>query len=57
MQLNDGVVCGLQALDAGAPISILVGDGTLSRIMNVLGNLMDKASEIESEERWPVHHI
>ena len=55
MQPTDGVVRGLQALDTGAPISVPVGEGTLGRVMNVLGNPVDEAGEIDSEERRPIH--
>ena len=55
MQPTDGVVRGLLAEDTGAPISVPVGEGTLGRVMNVLGNPVDEAGEIESEERRPIH--
>ena len=55
MQPTDGVVRGLPAEDTGAPISVPVGESTLGRVMNVLGNPVDEAGEIESEERRPIH--
>ena len=55
MQPTDGVVRGLLAVDTGAPISVPVGEATLGRVMNVLGNPVDEAGEIASEERRPIH--
>ena len=55
MQPTDGVVRGLLAEDTGAPISVPVGESTLGRVMNVLGNPVDEAGEIASEERRPIH--
>ena len=55
MQPTDGVVRGLLAVDSGAPISVPVGEGTLGRVMNVLGNPVDEAGEIEAEARRPIH--
>ena len=55
MQPTDGVVRGLLAVDTGAPISVPVGEGTLGRVMNVLGDPVDEAGEIETEIRSPIH--
>jgi len=55
MQPTDGVVRGLSAVDSGAPISVPVGEGTLGRVMNVLGEPVDEAGEIEAEARRPLH--
>ena len=55
MQPTDGVVRGLLAVDSGAPITVPVGESTLGRVMNVLGNPVDEAGEIESETRRPIH--
>ena len=55
MQPTDGVVRGLLAVDTGAPITVPVGESTLGRVMNVLGNPVDEAGEIESEDRRPIH--
>ena len=55
MQPTDGVVRGLLAEDTGAPISVPVGESTLGRVMNVLGNPVDEAGEIASAERRPIH--
>jgi len=55
MGSTDGLRRGLPALDTGAPISVPVGPKTLGRIMNVLGEPVDEAGEVGSEERWPIH--
>ena len=55
MQPTDGVVRGLLAIDSGAPISVPVGEGTLGRVMNVLGNPVDEAGDIEAETQRPIH--
>ncbi len=55
MQPTDGVVRGLIAVDTGAPISVPVGEATLGRVMNVLGEPVDEAGDIPTEERRPIH--
>ena len=55
MRPTDGVVRGLLAVDTGAPITVPVGEGTLGRVMNVLGNPVDEAGAIEAEARRPIH--
>ena len=55
MDSTDGLVRGMEALDTGAPISIPVGEKTLGRILNVVGNAIDNNPEPDSEERWPIH--
>jgi F-type H+-transporting ATPase subunit beta len=41
MSSTDGLVRGMDAIDTGAPITIPVGEGTLGRIFNVLGETVD----------------
>ncbi len=55
MQPTDGVVRGLSAVDTGAPVTTPVGEGTLGRVMNVLGEPVDEAGPIEAEIRHPIH--
>lgn len=45
---TDGLIRGLDAIDTGAPISIPVGNGTLGRMFNVLGNPMDGKEPLDS---------
>jgi len=55
MEATDGLVRGQPIHDTGSPISIPVGDGTLGRIMNVVGEPVDMAGPIDHKERWPIH--
>ena len=41
--------------DTGAPITVPVGQATLGRIFNVLGEAIDEGEEVEGGERWPIH--
>ena len=56
MHSTDGMSRGLTAVDTGAPISVCVGEETLGRMVNVIGNPIDKKDPIQTEERWPIHH-
>ena len=55
MQPTDGMVRGMKAEDQGAPIRIPVGPSTLGRVMNVIGEPVDKAGDIESSRKDPIH--
>jgi len=55
MQATDGLVRGMEAADTGGPISTPVGDATLGRVLNVLGEPVDELGPVEAEERWPIH--
>ena len=56
MSSTDGVSRGMQAVDTGAAVSVLVGDAALGRILNVLGEPVDGGEPIaKSVERWPIH--
>jgi F-type H+-transporting ATPase subunit beta len=52
---TDGLARGTQVIDTGAPISVPVGDVTLGRLFNVLGDVIDEGDKIEVKERWPIH--
>jgi F-type H+-transporting ATPase subunit beta len=52
---TDGVVRGMKAIDTGEPISVPVGEKTLGRVLNVIGEPADKMGPVETEERWPIH--
>ena len=45
----------MKVRNTGAPISVPVGQGTLGRIMDVLGRPIDEAGEVKAEERRPIH--
>ena len=55
MKPTDGMVRGMKAVDTGAPISVPVGDQTLGRIMNVVGEPVDNRGPIDAKERWSIH--
>ena len=55
MDATDGLQRGSEIRDTGGPITVPVGDVTLGRIFNLLGETIDDGDEIEVEERWPIH--
>jgi F-type H+/Na+-transporting ATPase subunit beta len=55
MASTDGLVRGMEVVDTGAPISIPVGQATLGRIFNVLGEPIDEAGPVNAEVRHPIH--
>ena len=55
MDSTDGLPRGVDVVDTGAPISVPVGDVTLGRLWNVLGEPVDKGDRAEGTERWPIH--
>ncbi len=55
MDSTEGLVRGQDVTDTGAPISVPVGDGTLGRIMNVIGEPVDEAGSIEADTRRSIH--
>jgi F-type H+-transporting ATPase subunit beta len=55
MDTTDGLARGQEVVDTGAPISVPVGEMTLGRIFNLLGEPIDQGPEIQVQERWPIH--
>jgi F-type H+-transporting ATPase subunit beta len=55
MDATDGLARGLDVIDTGGPITVPVGERTLGRIFNVLGEPVDKGDPVEEGERWPIH--
>src|SRR5690349_12957960 len=55
MEPTDGMVRGMKAIDLGEPISVPVGAGTLGRVMNVIGEPVDKLGPIKATQRLPIH--
>ncbi len=55
MDSTEGLVRGFEARDTGAGISIPVGEGTLGRILNVIGDPVDEAGPVKSDKRLPIH--
>jgi F-type H+-transporting ATPase subunit beta len=55
MDATEGLVRGQAVTDTGAPISVPVGDGTLGRILNVIGEPVDEGGPVEATERRSIH--
>ena len=55
MDSTEGLVRGQDVIDTGEPIAVPVGVKTLGRIMNVVGEPVDQAGPIGTEERRPIH--
>ncbi len=55
MSSTDGLVRGAEAVDTGHKISVPVGDCTLGRIFNLLGEPVDNLPAPENAERWEIH--
>ena len=52
---TDGLSRGVEAVDTGQPVTVAVGDPTLGRLFNALGETLDHLEEVESEDHWPIH--
>ncbi|MFZ2196392.1 MAG: F0F1 ATP synthase subunit beta [Thermodesulfovibrionales bacterium] len=57
MQATDGLVRGMAAVDTGLPITVPVGTGALGRILNVVGDPIDKLGPVKSDKRLPIHRL
>jgi F-type H+-transporting ATPase subunit beta len=56
MDSTDGLERGDEMLDTGGPITVPVGEATLGRIFNLLGEPIDeKDEEVKADDRWPIH--
>ncbi len=55
MDSTDGLSRGMEVVDTGGPITVPVGEATLGRIFNLLGEPIDQGPEVQVEERWPIH--
>ena len=56
MSSTDGLVRGMEAVDTGSPIKVPVGEGTLGRVFNVLGETVDHdEAEVKASDYWPIH--
>jgi F-type H+-transporting ATPase subunit beta len=57
LQPTDGMVRGMRADDLGGPVTIPVGPGTLGRVINVIGEPVDKMGPVEAKRRDPIHKL
>src|SRR6186713_73996 len=55
MDISEGLVRGQEVTDTGEAIAVPVGDETLGRIMNVVGEAVDEAGPIKTAEKRPIH--
>ena len=55
MDSTDGLVRGQTVIDTGSPISVPVGEETLGRLFDVLGNTIDEKDPPKTEKRYPIH--
>ncbi len=55
MSSTDGLQRGAQARDTGKAITVPVGEACLGRVFNLLGDPIDEAGPIKTEEEWPIH--
>ena len=52
---SEGLGRGMEVTDTGAPISVPVGEKTLGRMFNVLGEPIDEKGPVAAEQRWSIH--
>jgi F-type H+-transporting ATPase subunit beta len=52
---TDGMVRGMKAIDTGGPITVPVGDATLGRVLNVIGEPVDELGEVPATQRYSIH--
>src|SRR5450631_1910915 len=55
MDTSEGLVRGQEVTDSGVPISVPVGEGTLGRIINVVGDPVDEAGAVPHTETRAIH--
>ncbi len=55
MHPTDGVARGMKAISLGKPIEVPVGEGTLGRVMNVIGQPVDHLGPIKATRWYPIH--
>ena len=52
---TDGLSRGVEVTDTGGAVTVPVGEPTLGRLFNCLGETLDKLEEVEADEMWPIH--
>ena len=55
MSSTDGLQRGMVAESTGQPIAVPVGEETLGRMFNVIGEVIDEQGSVQTEEQWPIH--
>nr|HID12999.1 F0F1 ATP synthase subunit beta [Anaerolineae bacterium] len=57
MDTTDGLQRGMSVINTGGPITVPVGEATLGRLFNVLGEPIDGKGPVEATERYPIHRL
>jgi F-type H+-transporting ATPase subunit beta len=57
MHPTDGLARGMKAIDLESPIEVPVGEETLGRVMNVIGEPVDHLGTINAKKRYPIHRL
>ena len=55
MNATDGLMRGMDVVDTGKPLTVPVGQATLGRIFNVLGETVDNLGPVDTKEGLPIH--
>ena len=55
MSATDGLMRGMEVTDTGNPLTVPVGEATLGRIFNVLGEPVDNLGPVETKDGFPIH--
>ena len=55
LQPTDGMVRGMKAVSLGHGVEVPVGNQTLGRVMNVIGEPVDNMGPVNTEQKWPIH--
>ncbi len=52
---TDGLIRGQECVDTGGPVTVPVGEATLGRVFNIVGEAVDGRGPVNVKERWPIH--
>ena len=52
---TDGLIRGMDCVDTGSPVEVPVGQATLGRVFNLIGDPIDGRGEVKAEDHWPIH--
>ncbi|MBE3032027.1 MAG: F0F1 ATP synthase subunit beta [Actinobacteria bacterium] len=55
MDSTDGLARGVEVIDTGVAMTVPVGEQTLGRLINVIGDTIDHGEQLVDVERWPIH--
>jgi F-type H+-transporting ATPase subunit beta len=57
MHPTDGLARGMKAVSLGGPIEVPVGEGTLGRVLNVVGEPVDHLGPVKAAKRYSIHRV